>query len=162
MAQAYDFTTYDNAGIEGGIRRHQDQGKTDSDLYRALVEELARRNSKTLNVEKSIEYLRHTAKTPRTFVSYKDVALANGVDFSKVRYQMGKHLDVILQICHARRWPLLTSLCVKQSEVETGKLSGDSLKGFVEGARRLGIVVTDPEAFLNECQTACWKWAESN
>lgn len=157
--RTFEFSAYDDAAIEDAIRRHREKGVTDTDLYRALVEEHAKRSSKSLSVEKTVALLKDAAQQ-KHFVSYKDVAEASGIEFGTVRWQVGKHLDAILELCHSRRWPLLTALCVKQNEVATGDLSGGSLDGFVAGARRLGLTVTDDKAFLRECQAACFAWAE--
>jgi hypothetical protein len=158
--KTFDLSNVDDEGLEDSIRRHQEKGATDTPLYHALVQERARRKSKFLNFEKTIALLIKAAKR-REFVTYKDVATASDIEFSKVHYQVGKHLDALLDVCHARRWPLLTALCVKQTEVKKGNLSGDSLKGFVASVRRLKIPVTDPETYLRECQDACFKWAET-
>jgi len=155
----FDFSTYDDKAIEGAIRRHQEKGVTDTDLYRELVEERAKRCSKKLIVEKTVALLMDAARR-EGFVSYKDVATASGVSFDTVRWQVGKHLDSILDFCHSKGWPLLTALCVKQSEVADGDLSGGSLEGFIKGARRLGLTVTDEKSFLRECQAACFAWAK--
>lgn len=155
-----DLSGYDDEAIIGAIQRHQDQNATDSKLYKALVEENARRSVKRLDPDKTIALLIFTAKGDE-FISYKDVAAASGIDFSKVRYQVGKHLDAILTLCDQRKWPLLTCLCVKQSEKKTGALSGDSLKGFIGAARRLKHHVTDEEKFLIDCQQECRKWART-
>jgi hypothetical protein len=161
MPQEFDLSRFDNEGIEGAIRRHQEQGATDRPLYHALLAERSRRNSKYLNIEKTIELLIQTARQ-KTYTTYKQVTEANGIDFSKVRYQAGKHLDEIIDLCHSRGWPLLSALCVKQNEVNSGDLSGDSLKGFVAGVRRHNIPVTDAHEVLKSTQTACFVWAEKN
>ncbi len=73
----------------------------------------------------------------------------------------GGHLDTLLDVCHARELPLLTALCVNQQGIKTGALEPSALKGFANGARRLGHPVDDPEKFLKECQAACFNWAEA-
>jgi hypothetical protein len=161
MSQEFDLSRFDNDGIEGAIRRHQEQGATDRPLYHALLAERSRRNSKYLSVEKTLDLLIQTARQ-KSYTTYKRVAEANGIDFSKVRYQVGKHLDEIIDVCHSRGWPLLSSLCVKQNEVDSGNLSGDSLKGFIAGVRRHSIPVTDAYEFLRSAQAACFEWAEKN
>ena len=55
--------------------------------------------------------------------------------------------------------PLLTALCVNQQGINTGELSVNSLKGFVNGAKRLGYKITNADAFLRDCQTQSFKWA---
>jgi len=72
------------------------------------------------------------------------------------------HLDVLLDVCHARRLPLLTAICVNQQGLRTGELEPHSLDGFAKGARRLGYPVTDPHAFLKERQRECFDWGKRN
>ena len=72
------------------------------------------------------------------------------------------HLDILLEICHARSIPLLTAICVNQAGLETGDLGDDALRGFVSGAKRLGYSVTDEKAFLRDRQRECFEWAKSH
>jgi hypothetical protein len=148
--------------LESWINNHEKRGVTDTDLYRSLLEERARRNSTGLNAETSLRHLLGVAKQHK-FTTYGDVAKANGVSWNVARHAMngeGGHLDNLLDICHARGMPLLTALCVNQNSVDTGDLSDDSMKGFIKGAKRLGYLVTDEQEFLRECQRASFSWAE--
>ena len=156
-----DFTGKSDTEIDTWIQNHEKRQLTDVPLYFALLEERARRSSHQLNVDKTLKHLHDCAKR-REFTTYGAVAEVNGVEWTVAYRQMGKHLDRGLEVCHARKWPLLTAICVKQNEVLTGALSGDSLKGFIAGVHRLGYSVTDPEAYLRQCQEACFKWAETN
>jgi hypothetical protein len=156
-----DLSARSDAEIDTWIENHEKQGKTDAALYRALLEERARRSSHQLNIETTLAHLREAAKR-KTYTTYGKVAEVNGIGWNIARRLMPKHLDRSLELCHARKWPLLTVLCVKQNEVASGDLSGDSLKGFVAGARRLGYTVTDDKKFMRECQAACFAWAEEH
>ena len=78
------------------------------------------------------------------------------------RHQMNGvngHLDRLLDLCHARHLPLLTAFCVNQAGVSTGELGEDPLAGFVTGARRLGLLVTNARAFHHKHRDDCWAWA---
>jgi hypothetical protein len=158
MADLVNFAEKSDQEIDTWISNHEIRKQTDSPLYRALLEERARRSSNHLNVDRTLDYLRDYAKKQK-FTTYGQVAEANGMDWKNARRHMPRHLDRGLEVCHARGWPLLTAICVKQNEVETGELSGDSLAGFIKGVRRLGYSVTDEKQFLKDAQKACFEWS---
>lgn len=95
------------------------------------------------------------------FVAYGDIAAANDVDWSRARRPMPAHLDRLLQICHTRGWPLITSLVVSRENLASGRLEGESLSGFIAGVRRLGISIDDTSAFLHEEQQKVFAWART-
>jgi len=74
-------------------------------------------------------------------------------------YAIGPHLDRLLEYCHRNGVPLLASIVVNKQNLETGDLEGDSLKGFVAGAQKLGIPVTDEKMFLRQQQELVFEWA---
>ncbi len=159
-----ELTQKTDQEIANWIENHERLGKTEDALYRALVEERARRSGDLLKPDVSIRYLIEAAKEGR-FTTYGALAEANGVPWSKARHPMngaGGHLDQLLDICHARGLPLLPSVCVNQQGVETGRLEPSALDGFAKGVRRLGYVFTDAEAFLRECQEKCFAWGKGS
>jgi hypothetical protein len=130
--------------------------------YPALLEERARRSGLTqkLNLERSLELLKAAARRGAC-ITYGDLAAGSAVEWSQARHQMNGpngHLDLLLDLCHARGLPLLSAICVNQAGVSTGELGDDALAGFVAGARRLGLLVTDERAFHHQCRDACWEW----
>lgn len=150
--------------IESWIGNHEKRNATNSDLFRTLLEERARRNSKGLKIEKSLALLMEAARDGK-LTTYGDLAKASEISWSVARHAMngaGGHLDSLLDACHARQMPLLTALCVNQQSVHSGELSGDSLRGFIKGAQRLGYMVTDEQAFLRQCQQESFSWAKNN
>jgi hypothetical protein len=153
-----DITAKSDSEIETWIENHERRGATDTGLYHELLEERARRQSKLLNIEKSLAHLMEAARRG-SFVTYGSLAEANGVPWNKARHAMngaGGHLDLLLDICHARGLPLFTAICVNQQAVLTGELEPHSLQGFTKGAQRLGYRVTDPLLFLKERQRECF------
>lgn len=158
-----DLTDKTDDEIESWIRNHEKKRATASDLYKALLEERARRSATGLKIEVSLAHLISTAKRG-AFTTYGDLAKANGVPWNVARHAMngeGGHLDSLLDVCHARGVPLLTALCVNQQSVHSGELSVDSLRGFIKGAKRLGHQVVDEQAFLRESQQASFLWAKN-
>jgi hypothetical protein len=157
MIQA-DLKSKTDAEIDSWISNYERKSATDTAFYKALLEERARRQTSGLKLETSLRHLVEAAKA-RRFTTYGDLAKASGVPWNIARHAMNGphgHLDSLLDICHARGMPLLTALCVNQQGIDTGKLSPDSLRGFVSGAKRLGYKII---SFLRECQMQSFKWA---
>ena len=157
-----NFETKSDREIELWIANHETKGATSAPLYLALLEERVRRVQITqkLNFEQSLAHLKQTAVEQRC-TTYGALATASGVDWKIARHQMNGlngHLDRLLDICHARDFPLLTAICVNQGGVAAGELGDEALVGFVNGAKRLGVRVDDPRTFHHACRDACWEW----
>lgn len=158
-----DLSKYSGAQIETWIKNHEAKGVNDSELFRRLLEERARRQSKSLKIEKSLAHLVNVAREGK-FTTYGELARASSVPWNEARYAMNGangHLDRLLDVCHARELPLLTAICVNQQGIKSGKLSKESLKGFIKGAQRLGYKIIDEEEFLRRSQRQCFDWAHS-
>lgn len=160
-----DLTAKTELEIANWLKNHENAGATTTPLYLALLEERVRRSKSTqrLDFECSLEHLTQTAISG-VCTSYGALAAASQVAWSKARHQMNGpngHLDLLLDICHARRLPLLTAICVNQNRMADGELGEEALAGFVAGARRLGAVVDDPLEFHRHHRDACWAWGSS-
>lgn len=130
--------------------------------YRELLEERARRHEADtqLSLEKSMEVLVRVAGEG-ICTTYGDLARASGVPWSKARHRMNGskgHLDRLLDVCHLRGIPLLTALCVNGDQLTSCELEDNSLKGFCEGARRLGYAFGDEREFHHQQRDASWDW----
>jgi hypothetical protein len=155
-----EFEGKTDQDIEQWIKNYERNGATNEPFFKKLLEERARRQSKGLSLETSLNHLIAAARNEQ-FTTYGDLAKASDVPWSKARHAMNGssgHLERLLDICHARGLPLLTALCVNQSGVDTGDLGENALRGFVAGAQRLGYKVTDANAFLLDCQQKCFEW----
>lgn len=157
-----DLSARTDREIERWILNHEEKGQTGAPLYLLLLEERVRRAQATqkLSFEHSLEHLKRAAIDQRC-TTYGALAAASGVEWSKARHQMNNtngHLDRLLDICHLRGLPLLTAICVDQGGVSDGELVEQALAGFANGARRLGISVSDPLAFHHASRDACWTW----
>jgi hypothetical protein len=157
-----ELMTKTDSEIETWIRNHETAGMTSEPLYRELLEERVRRTQlrHKLDFNRSLGHLKQAAIN-QTCISYGDLAKASGVEWSKARHQMNGpngHLDRLLDICHVRSLPLLTAICVNQGNIADGELGGEALAGFVAGARRLGVAVSDPVEFHHRCRDECWAW----
>ena len=88
------------------------------------------------------------------FLSYKDLATASGVPWSRVYLSVGRHLWHVVQWAHARDMPMLSAIVVNIENTATGAMKPETLAGFVKAAAELGHVVHDGPAFLKEQQAA--------
>ncbi len=114
----------------------------------------------SLNINHSYRVIIKAAREGH-FITYGEVAAASEVEWKRARRPMPAHLDRLLQACHARGWPLITSLVVSKENLESGALEGESLSGFVAGVRKLGVTIDDPAAFLRQQQQEVFAWAKS-
>lgn len=101
------------------------------------------------------------AARKRRFISYGDLAKANGADWQKVRYEMNRHLGELVSLAVARGWPMPSAIVVNQQSLETGALEGSAREGFLAAARESGLAVDDPDSFVQEQQQALFDWAPS-
>lgn len=113
-----------------------------------------------LDLNKSYKAILAAARQEK-FITYGDVAAANGVEWNKARHPLSPHLDELVRISHERGWPLISSIVVRQENLESGLLNGESLSGFVAAANKLGLKVDDPDAFLRTQQQAVFAWAKA-
>lgn len=143
------------------IVNHQDKKAFDKPIYAAALDELQRREGPSLNLDVTIKCILQAAATS-SFLSYGDVADANGCAWQTVRRQMPKHLDRVLAKAHGRGAPLITSIVVNAQNRTTGTLEATSLSGFIAGAERLGMCIQDPEGFLREHQKSTFAYAANH
>lgn len=132
--------------------------------YRELLEERARRHEldSHLSLEKSMAVLKAVA-AQGICTTYGDLAKASGVPWTVARHRMNGnkgHLERLLDVCHLEGIPLLTALCVNAEQVAKGELDEKSLRGFCEGARRLGYTFGDERGFHHKQRAASWEWGK--
>ncbi|MGR3565010.1 MAG: AAA family ATPase [Heliomarina sp.] len=93
------------------------------------------------------------------FISYGDLAKANGAHWQNVRYKMNSHLGDLVQIAAERKWPMPSSIVVNQANLKTGTLDGTAREGFITAAKEFGFEVDDPAAFVEQQQQSMFAWA---
>lgn len=101
------------------------------------------------------------AARARKFISYGDLAKANGANWQKVRRAMNHHLGDLVEIAAERGWPMPSAIVVNKSNIETGTLDGEARDGFINAAKIFGFDISDPAAFVEEQQAAMFEWAPS-
>lgn len=77
------------------VTRYQERRLTGLPEYAAYVEAFSARAAVGLKIDVTVATIRRAA-AKRVFVSYGDIADANGAVWSKVRRLMPKHLDGVL------------------------------------------------------------------
>lgn len=162
--QDFDFSEKSDDEIRSWVANHEHKNVTNTPLYKALVEEEARRKERYLKIETSMQHLMDAARHER-FTTYGQLAEASKAPWNQARHLMngvGGHLDQLLSVCHARELPLLPAICVNQAGAKTGDLGEEALAGFIKGAIRLGYTPTDWQDFLKKCQKECFVWGKAN
>ncbi len=148
-----------NIEIQNLIDNHRRQNRTTDQLYLEALKEQDGRAGKGLSFLTTMKVVREAA-LERRFLSYKQLAIASGTDWIKVRHSMGPHLFWLVEYSHRRKWPLLSAIVVNQQNLTTGKMEPDTLRGFVEAVAKLGVSVDDSEQFLHREQERVFEWAQ--
>jgi 5-methylcytosine-specific restriction protein B len=113
-----------------------------------------------LDLNKSYRAILDRARQGK-FITYGDVAAASGVEWKKAHRPIPIHLDNLVRMAHERGWPLITAIVVNKENVESGRLEGEALSGFLASVKKLGLPVNDPQAFLRQQQQAVFEWAKT-
>ncbi|MER9465389.1 AAA family ATPase [Mesorhizobium sp. M0482] len=114
----------------------------------------------SLDINKSYKAILDGARQSR-FVTYGEVAAASGVEWKKARRPLPLQLDQLVYISHERGWPLISAIVVSKENVESGRLEGESLAGFMAAVAKVGLTVDDAQAFLHEQQQAVFEWSKT-
>jgi hypothetical protein len=155
-----DATKLSDEQLKNLIDNHRRAGATDRPLYASAIDEFNRRHGGELDLTTTLRYLRAAASEGR-FVSYGELAAANGVSWDKVRYPMNTHLWVLVDYAKRRGWPMLSAIIVNKKHVATGEMDEATLSGFIEAARGLGHPVTGAVTFLKQQQEQCFEWGRA-
>lgn len=142
------------------IANHERLGKTNDPRYLDALRVLDQKQTGGFDFHKSIELIRAAARRGE-FLSYGQLADESGLEWNKVRWAITGHLLDLIAYAHNRGWPLLSAIVVNVGNVKTGKMKPDTLSGFANAARKLGIKVGEDEAgFLDQQQQAVFRWAK--
>ncbi|NRB34609.1 MAG: hypothetical protein HRU31_07630 [Rhodobacteraceae bacterium] len=145
------------------VENHIWQGATDRPLYLQALKELEARSG--FDFETSLNAIKAAAKAGR-FLSYKDLADANDVDWTKPYRLIGGHLWDLVRWGYAKDLPMRSSIVVNKENLMTGEMAPDTLRGFIKAAEDLGYArddLADPRAFLKDQQAKLFVYfAEKN
>lgn len=118
----------------------------------------ARPMNEQLDLQTTYAAILNAAREHR-FISYGDLAKANGAEWQKVRYEMNRHLGELVGLAVERGWPMPSAIVVNQQSLQTGALEGSAREGFLAAARDCGLSIGDPETFVREQQERLFAWA---
>ena len=106
-----------------------------------------------LEVKRTLAFILSAARD-RRFVSYGEIAQANGLVWSfEVRHRMNGHLWDVIRTGHDQGLPILSAIVVNKENLDTGAMAPETLVGFIRASENLGYKVDDPEVFLLQQQT---------
>ena len=88
----------------------------------------------------------------RTFATYKEVADINGIEWTKIHWEIGKHLELLCEYSYRKGWPLLSAIVVNAEGIQTGTMKAESMAGFIAAARKLDRVVVNETEFVRSEQ----------
>ncbi len=132
--------------------------RTSDPVFAAASQILETRKTGEYNMEKTIAAIRRRGRL-RSFLCYKDVADASGLNWVRSRRGVGAHLDALTVFAAEHGWPNLTSIVVHKDKTETGEMTADHLKGFLDGVRAAGQDIDiDDMAFLKREQHRVFAW----
>ncbi|TNC74597.1 hypothetical protein [Rubellimicrobium roseum] len=95
------------------------------------------------------------AARQRRFLSYGELAWANGLDWAAARRPINAHLWDLIVWGDRNGFPILSAIVVNKMHLLTGRMEPETLKGFVAAARRLGRYDgSEPAVFLRAQQQA--------
>jgi hypothetical protein len=146
--------------LENIVNNHRRLKRYNAPLFLAALALRERRKGGGFDLETTVAVIRDCAKI-RRFLSYKDVADASGLEWSRIHWEVGPHLLRVCEYAHGKGWPLLSAIVVNTDKLKTGEMKTTNLEGFIEAAQRVGRDVgTDYAKFVREEQERVFLWAD--
>jgi hypothetical protein len=132
--------------------------RTADPVFAAANKILETRRTGEYNMDKTIATIRKHGAL-RSFLSYKDIADASGLNWVKSRRGVGPHLDAVCLHTIGKGWPFLTSIVVHKDKIDSGEMTQENLKGFLDAVRGAGQEVdVEDVAFLKREQQRVFAW----
>jgi hypothetical protein len=158
---AIDIESKSKEELENIVANHRRLKKYSAPLFLKAVAQLERKKTGSFDLEKTVTVIRASAVN-RRFLSYKDVAEASGLDWSRVHWTIGPHLETVCEYAHGKGWPLLSAIVVNVDKVDSGEMRAENLKGFVAAAQAVGRDVgADYVRFVHDEQQRVFDWAKN-
>jgi hypothetical protein len=113
------------------------------------------------NMEKTVATILAHGQRGR-FLSYRDVAIASGLEWGNVFRQINLHLDAVCSYSHGKGWPLLTAIVVSHGNLGSGEMTVANRKGFLDAAKGAGRNVDiEDVAFVKREQQRVFDWCRT-
>jgi hypothetical protein len=132
--------------------------RTEDPVFAAANKILETRRTGEYNIDKTIDIICKRGRL-RSFLSHKEIAEASGLNWVRSRRGVGPHLDAVCLHTTAKGWPLLTSIVVHKDKIETGEMTQENLKGFLDSVHAAGREVDlEDVAFIKREQQRVFAW----
>lgn len=132
--------------------------RTSDPMFAAANAILATRLTGEYNMDKTVAAIIRQGRL-RSFLSFKDIADASGLNWVKSRRGVVPHLEALSFHAAGKGWPMLASIVVNKDRVETGEMTADNLKAFIDGVREAGVEVDiDDLEYLKREQQRVFTW----
>jgi hypothetical protein len=155
---AVDLEAKATADLETIVANCVRLNRTADPVFAAASKILETRRSGEYNMEKTIAVIRRNGKL-RSFLCYKDIADASGLNWVKSRRGVFSHLDDVCRYTSKKGWPNLTSIIVNKDKIGTGEMTPDNLKGFLNAVQAAGGEVDMEDlAFVRREQQRVFAW----
>jgi hypothetical protein len=140
----------ETASLDREIANYERLKKTVEPRYAELLRERGERGG--LRFAISLERIKKAA-VERRFLSYGEIAEANGMEWSSAYRLIGSHLGDLVTWSSKRGLPMISAIVVDKPNVATGAMDDSALRGFIRAAIALGhFTAGDERAFLKEQQ----------
>jgi hypothetical protein len=155
---AVDLESKATADLETIVANCVRLKRTADPLFAAANKILETRRTGEYNMEKTIAVICKFGRL-RSFLCYKDIADASGLNWVKSRRGVGPHLDAVSMYATGKGWPLLASIVVHKDRIDTGEMTLENLKGFLGGVHAAGQEVDlEDVAFMKREQQRVFAW----
>ena len=158
---AVDLESKSTADLQTIVANCKRLNQTDSPRFIAARQILEQRRTGDYNIEKSIAAIRHYGERGK-FLCYKDIADASGLNWARSRRAVGPHLDAVCIYTESKEWPLLTAIVVHKDKLDSGEMTPENLKGFIQAAIEAGRPIDVDEAtFVKREQKRVFAWCQN-
>ena len=158
---AIDLESKSSQELENIVANHRRLKKYGAPLFLAALVLLERRKAGGFDIEKTVRIIRGYA-VDRKFISYKDIADASGLEWSRIHWTVGPHLVNVCEFAHGKGWPLLSEIVVNTDKIDTGEMKAANSEAFVEAAEIVGRDVGAYRTrFVRSEQQRVFDWATS-
>lgn len=132
--------------------------RTGDPMFAAANAILATRLTGEYNMDKTVAAIIRQGRL-RSFLSFKDIADASGLNWVKSRRGVVPHLEALSFHSAGKGWPMLASIVVNKDRVDTGEMTADNLRAFIDGVREAGVEVDiDDLEYLKREQQRVFAW----
>lgn len=94
-------------------------------------------------------------------ITFGELATECGLTWPDDRYNLYNYFDELLDISFKRNWPAITVIVVTREGIESDKLEGAALNGFLTAAKNSGYTIGESDKFVEEQMRLTFDWAHT-